>query len=519
MLNAGTATAAFILRDYADRLADGVVVYAGAGNNGGDACVVAAQLARAGVRVHLITALPAQTEDARRAAALAARWRSSSLVITELAKMQVGGPGEARNATPERTRGQPRLVIDGLLGTGHHGALREPLAACCAQIRQHRADGAAVVALDIPSGLDASTGETAAGAVSADATVTYGTIKRGLLRARHHVGRVVLVDIGLGPHAHGDDGAWQMADAASLARRMPPIAWDAHKGSRGHLTLVGGSDGMVGAIILACRAALASGLGLARAHVHGGGVSALQQAVPQAICTAWDTSIEGGRVARADALVIGPGLGRTTRSAAVMRGVLESHPDAPVVLDADALTLLAQEGGDVAARLRRWCGTTRAVVCTPHIGEFARLVQCEIGDGWDERARLLCDFAERARATVVLKGTPTLLASADRRADDGRVIVSMIPRGTAVLATGGSGDLLTGIVGALLAQHIQPYDAALLGCTAHGMAAELVAQSGVRGHTLDDVLGALPQAWRGLSHPPSLPRGILTVLPGPEEVQ
>ncbi|MBL0171816.1 MAG: NAD(P)H-hydrate dehydratase [Gemmatimonadaceae bacterium] len=491
MLQAGTQSAAVILRDFADRLADGVVVFAGPGNNGGDAYIVAAQLTRAGVPVRLVVAAPPRTDDARRAADIAAR-----ALGTQRAEHRTG-----RNE---------QVAVDGLLGTGHRGALRDVIATVAEALAECHARGAMVVALDVPSGMDATTGECARGSVAAQITVTYGTVKRGLLRSRAHAGRVVLLDIGLGAQVALDDSAWCLASASSLADTLPTIAWDAHKRTRGHLALIGGSVGMAGAIVLATRAALASGIGLARAWVEAPGVPALQQGVPQAIANAWgDSTTSPGPWG--DALAIGPGLGRTDTSRSVMREALHRHPGAPVVLDADALTLVAGDGDeDAAQRLRHWCGDTRDVVCTPHPGEFARLLGKPVADDWEQRAEDVRDFAVRSGATVLLKGTPTLIAT-----PDGAPIVVM-PRGSAVLATGGSGDVLTGIIGTLLAQGAGTASAALLGATAHAWAAERTGQRGIRGCTLDDVLRELPAAWREISHPATFPPGVLAELPAPE---
>ena len=504
MLRAGAQSAAVILRDYADRLSHGVAVFAGVGNNGGDAYIVAAQLARAGVRVMVIAAATPRTDDARRADAIAHR-------------------GAARGAGDRLTfgveSGAEMLIVDGLLGTGHRGVLRDAIVACASRMNDARLRGATVVALDLPSGMDASTGQCAAGVVPADTTLTYGTLKRGLLLSRAVAGRVLLLDIGLGAHAHRADDAWHAADAQSLADALPTIPWDAHKGRRAHLALIGGATGMAGAIVLATRAALASGIGLARAWVEAPGVPSLQQSVPQAIARGWDSSMQStGDAPWGHALAIGPGLGRSDASRTVMRAALDRHPGVAVVLDADALTLLALSSTpgtssieQTAETLRAWLGSGRATVCTPHPGEFARMTGVTLSDDWEARLRLLREFARASGATIVLKGTPTLIAPSD-----GAPPIAM-PRGSAVLATGGSGDILTGIIGTLLAQGVPPRDAALLGTTAHGLAAEHVARDagGVRGLTLDDLLAALPGAWRELAAPATFPPGVLAELPAP----
>ena len=502
MRRAGTAAAEAVLRFAGDRMAHGVAVYAGGGNNGGDAYIVAAQLARAGVRVRVCAALPPRTADAQRAEALAAP------------RLVHGVP-----------TGREHVIIDGLLGTGHRGELREPIAAACASLAIARERGACIVALDVPTGLDATSGEIANGSVAADLTVSFGTYKRGHLIARAHVGTLQLADIGLGAHADGDDDAWRMPSARLLASSVPAIAWNAHKGTRGHVAIVGGADGMAGAVVLAARGALRAGCGLVRVWVDAPGVTAVQQAVPHAITHRWplretqDHEVTSERAAPwGGALAIGPGLGRSAASLALLQRALQENAGIPIVLDADALSLLARhEGtnargdglGSVTARLRELARHVPALVLTPHAGEFARLTGAPTPFDWQSRGDVLREFAARCQATVLLKGTPTLIASPDG------AHLRVVARGTALLATGGSGDVLTGMLAALLAQGADGSDAAMLAATAHGMAAELVAMAAqtLRGPTLDDVLDALPAAWHALEVAPALDPGILASLP------
>lgn len=492
MLRAGTAAAAYILREFPDRLARGVALLAGSGNNGGDAYVIAAQLARAGVAVRVHAATPPRSGDAVRARALA----ETALIS--------GAPS-----------GDEALVVDGLLGTGHVGALREHVAAACRLLQFARDRGAAIIALDVPTGLDASSGEIAEGSVSADVTLCFGTLKRGLLVQRAHAGRIAVLDIGLRQHVRLGDRAWTLADDQTVARTLPPIAWNAHKGTRGGLALVGGAHGMAGAMVLATRGALASGAGLAKVWVEGDGVSVMQHNVPQAIALDWsdDESNERGW---GDALAVGPGLGRTARSNAMLRRTLARYEARSIVLDADALTLAAEDtpgraDAGAADVIAAWCHVARDVVCTPHPGEFARLLGRAVPESLDERSAALSQFAVRARATVLLKGTPTLVCTPDGAAP------MVVARGTALLATGGSGDLLTGIIGALLAAGVPPGDAAMLGATVHGLAAEIATAraGGVRGATLESVLDAMPYAWRAMHAPATFHQDILCELPAP----
>jgi NAD(P)H-hydrate epimerase len=522
MQQAAAVSAALILREYGDRLVDGVAVFAGSGNNGGDAYLVAAQLARAGVLVRLhASALPG-THDAQHAANLATR------------SLSHGEP-----------TGRERVVVDGVLGTGHRGALREHAAASCLRMAQLRASGAVVVALDVPSGLDASTGEAAVGAVAADVTVSFGTLKRGHLMRRDLVGRLVLADIGLdefhgGPNDDAadnavderivdreavrdvaGDGAWSWADHDAIARRIPHLAWNAHKGTRGRVGLIGGDAGMAGALVLATRAALAAGAGVAHAIVHEASVGTLQALVPQAITHRWPPLLAARRTDAAgapleapayDAIAVGPGLGRTRESAQLVERLLQNYREMPIVLDADALWLAADAatslGTDAASLLRHWTRDATQVVCTPHPGEFARLIGRPLPDTWDDRAALLAEFSLRSKTTVLLKGTPTLVAH-----DDAPLVA--VPYGTPLLATGGSGDCLTGIIATFLAQGARAADAAIAGAAVHGLAAEAAtALTGqVRGPTLDAVLAQMPTVFASLTSACPTAPGVLAELP------
>jgi len=488
MLRAGTCSAAFVLRDYSGRLSHGVALFAGSGNNGGDVYVTAAQLARAGVTVRVQASGPPRTDDARRAAALAARY-----------------------LTFGRPTGKEGVVVDGVLGTGHRGAFRDGAVESVHALGFARDRGATIVALDVPSGLDASTGEIAHNSVAADVTLCFGTVKRGVLFQRGHVGRIVVIDIGLRGPLEPDDGAWFHADERLVSRSLPPIAWDAHKGTRGHLALVGGATGMAGAIILATQGALASGCGLAKVYVEAPGIMAVQHGASQAIAIPWPAVGEDGiGTGWGHAIAAGPGLGRSMASSALLERALRENAGVPVVLDADALTLATMgNDSDPASVIRQWCEGREHVVLTPHPGEFSRLLREQSPAGWQERADALVAFAIRARATVLLKGSPTLIAM-----DDGAPPI-VVARGTSLLATGGSGDLLTGIIGALLAGGMYADAAATIGAMAHGIAAEIATQKAgvIRGLTLEAVVASLPDAWRRLSHPATLQQDVLSDLP------
>jgi NAD(P)H-hydrate epimerase len=316
-------------------------------------------------------------------------------------------------------------------------------------------------------------------------TLTFGSAKRGQLAAREQCGEIVVLDIGLGAHLAAAGGA-PLADAAWFRDALPRIHADAHKGTRGNVAVVGGGQGMAGAAVLATRAALHSGAGLVHTFTAPASVSVLQEVVPAAIARSWpaDDRQERWLPANAlDALLIGPGLGREHARALVERALREFS--GPVVLDADALNAFAGDADALAPLLH-----DRAALLTPHPAEFARLagggatVDDVLADRFEWPARL----AARTGAAVLLKGTPTVVASPSGE-------TTVIAEGTPILATGGAGDLLGGIAATLLAQ---THDAALAGALAafaHGRAASSTSARDVRGYTLDDVLRALPAVW------------------------
>ncbi len=475
MQRAGIGAARMLRARFSERAQSGVVVVTGGGNNGGDGWVVAATLASEGLPVRVIEAAAPRTADAVRAREHALPFLGATIEVRE-----------------------PGVVVDALLGTGATGALRAPIAGVADEIRAMRARGAKVVALDLPTGLDASTGEIAAGGVVADLTISFGTIKRGHLVARAQCGDVAVVDIGLGAHAGLDDGALLLVDETFVRDRVPAIGADAHKGTRKKLLIVGGAHGMAGAVALAAHAALRSAVGMVRVCVAPESIAPLQASTMEATAIAWpdsDTAISQ-QAEWADALLIGPGLGGGRR--AMVDAWLRSTTQ-PVVLDADALNAFA---GDVES-LGMSLGGRRAVL-TPHVAEFARLTSLSTEEVLRERWSIGQSLATRVGATVLLKGVPTLIS-----APDGRTFVSAA--GTPALATAGSGDMLGGIVATLVAQMDDATHAAACGAWIHGRAAE-GASSGrrVRGVALADVMHALRDVW---SSRVPLPNELLAFLP------
>jgi hydroxyethylthiazole kinase-like uncharacterized protein yjeF len=458
-----------------------VVTLAGKGHNGGDALEALARLARRGAGAEaLVTADPdGLDEQGRRCVALV--------------RAMGGRVRQFDAALAGRLLAGADLVVDGLLGTGASGA---PRGATAEAIAAANAAGAPVVAVDIPSGVDGATGEVAGEAVTAEVTVTFQAVKPGhvLAPGSEHVGRLEVADIGLPL----EPGNWWVSEAADLAGLVPVPRAELHKRSRGVLLLVGGSAGMGGAPTLMGLAARRSGTGLLVLAVPASVANRVGAAVPEALTVALPES-GGGLAAAADnacrrwlgeatAIGVGPGLGRADGTQKVVRGLLAAFRG-PAVVDADGLFALGT-GGPLAER-----GAPTLV--TPHAGEFARLAPDAEGTRLDQAA----DRAARWRATVLLKGNNTVIAE-----PDGRLAVN--PTGVPALATGGTGDVLTGLLGALLAQGLAPFDAARLGAWLHGRAGALATRTlGPVSVAAGDVAGHLPAAFQELLGPGGSGRG------------
>ena len=451
-----------------------VVVLAGSGDNGGDALYAGALLARRGAAVTAITAGP--KAHAGGTAGLRA----------------AGGRVAGADAGHEIARAD--LIIDGLLGIGGRGGLREPFAGLAAAAAAARAGacGTTVVAVDLPSGIDADTGAVDGPAVRADVTVTFGVIKPGLLvdPGAGHAGTVELIDIGLGPYLTGEPAALapQHEDIAGLLPRPGP---ESDKYRRGVVGLLAGSDRFGGAVVLATGGAVRGGAGMVRVVTASAAAEAVRQAWPEAVLTVhaddpgWDLI---GSVGRVQAWVAGPGMGTGQDAVARLAEILGTG--VPVLVDADGLTILSQHR-DLLPR-------QPPTLITPHAGELARLLGTEAAS---VEARRL-EHARRAAAelgvTVLLKGSTTVVV--DRRG--GPAFVN--PTGTPWLATAGSGDVLSGLAGSLLAQGLPPAEAGIAAAYLHGIAARLAAAGGP-GETREapigahDVITALPAAIRGVA--------------------
>lgn len=512
MEHAGAAAATLLLREWPDAALRGVVVLCGKGNNGGDGLVVARHLDAAGLRVRVISIGGTKAEGP--AAAMADAWTRSGGTIET--------PGEADVSrvvgTAVRESG---VVVDALLGTGTRSAPRGAVAgAIQALARETRGSSPArprVMALDVPSGLDISTGEIPGACAPADLTVTYGFAKLGLYThpGARHAGRVEVVPLGW-PKAAQDAVTLvdELLDGATQRAALPGLDVEAHKGSRGRVLVVAGRDARPGAAALCCRAAFRAGAGvvtLATTRAAADVVIAGEPEVMPEVLAAQGGAISAKSAAAvvalakgAGAVVFGPGAGLGPGPGAVLNALLETE-GAPLVVDADGITLLA-----LAARTKAKTGAKgqgasllarRALVLTPHPGEMARLLGLETSDVQATRVRRAREAAAAFGATVVLKGARTLIAS-----PEGPIAVN--PSGNPGLATAGAGDVLAGVIAAWIARGLAPFEAAKAAVWAHGAAADLAAaEIGDAGFLARDVADRIPAVVSLLAPPRRKPAG------------
>ncbi|MDP4510882.1 NAD(P)H-hydrate dehydratase [Nonomuraea turcica] len=430
-----------------------VVLLVGSGDNGGDALYAGERLARRGAWVGAILA-GSRTHQAGLAALQEAGGRVVDLAALDRAD----------------------LIVDGLVGIGASGALREPYREL---VQEANAARGPIVAVDVPSGVDASTGRVQGTAVRARVTVTMGAYKTGLLvdPGADCAGRAELVDIGLGSYLPDPDvAALTDGDVDVL---LPRPGKESDKYRRGVLGVAAGSDLYTGAAVLAVGGALRAGAGMVRYAGPAAPVAQVRAHWPEAVITQLERpSIDD--VGRVQAWVLGPGLGTDDWAHELATRVLESQ--VPVLIDADALTLVARE--------RSLLFRSAPVLITPHAGELARLIRADRDD--IEAARL--EHTRRAAAelgvTVLLKGSTTMIAEDSRP-------VRVNGTGTSWLATGGTGDVLSGVAGALLAQGLSCYDAAACAAYLHGLAGRMAADGAPLAAA--DVATAIPAAMRAVS--------------------
>jgi NAD(P)H-hydrate epimerase len=492
MENAGRGAADVIEREVMGGRARGhtVVVVCGTGNNGGDGFVVARQLLTRGARVTVwLAGDPArQSPDCR---------VNHDAFVGLGGKVEAAILGGSQEGLAIATTAAD-VVVDALFGTGLDRPITDPMASVVRVLQDARAAGRAqIAALDLPSGLDADTGVVVGGgaAVAADLTITFAHLKLGLVTGSgaRLAGPVHVVDIGV-PDVVPDRSA-ELVEAADVAARIGKRAIDAHKYRAGHVAIIGGSPGRVGAALLAARGALRGGAGAASIATWPAAAAALEGRVPELMVTRLPglPHTPGGNWGEVDqvlagkgAVVLGPGFGTDAEALAVAKYVLASF-GGPIVADADAFSLFAGAPEALAAAGGR-------LVLTPHAGELARLLGYAKGADAIEHDRFAAvrEAARKTQAVVLLKGPYTVVCS-----PDGRIVVS--GTGVPALATAGSGDVLAGLIGAL-ACHLAPFDAAWCGAFLHGVSgAAWQKEHGDRGLFAGEIADGLPAVLAALA--------------------
>jgi hydroxyethylthiazole kinase-like uncharacterized protein yjeF len=481
METAGRAVAAHV---QAAAPSGSILLLAGSGNNGGDALVAARQLDALGRATHTIVVelgRPSAEQTAQRA--IAARLGL---------RVDAAPPDALSPLLAAALRARPAAIVDGLFGTGLSRPIEGALAAIIHTLGAARTP---TFAIDVPSGIDATTGAILGAAVRATATIVLGATKLGLLQhpARAHAGAIHVVDIGLPPRALASAlgapprAAW--IEDADLARVFPRRERDAHKGHFGHVGVIAGEPDRPGSALLATEAALVTGAGLV---TLGSDDETIRRVAP-ALRERMGRGLGSPRIdppralelaERVDALAVGPSLDGRGADREAIHALVESAA-CPLVVDAGALDAFLDAPALLAAR-------RAPAVLTPHPGEAARLARRAVLELQADRPASARALAAETGAVVVLKGASTTIAAPDGR-------LALVTRGNPGLATGGTGDVLAGVIAALLARAIDPFEAAALGAQLHALAgdvaAALVGEAGLRAR---DLLAAIPRVARAV---------------------
>jgi len=443
-----------------------ISVYCGAGNNGGDGYVLAALAAQRKLPVQVIqlTAPEKLTGEARKAYEFAVQEGVSILPFAHAIAPANG------------------VIVDGLLGIGLRGTPSGEFAAAIEQINQ---TGLPVLALDIPSGLNADTGAVAGTVVQAQITISFIALKRGFLTGRGPAvcGELVLanLDIPVVTHEKVSPSVERLA-LSELINLLMPRAADAHKGDFGHVMVIGGDTGYGGAALMAAEAAARTGAGNVSVATRPEHVAAILARRPEIMACGVVSGQElEPLLARPTLLVVGPGLGRTPWSEQMLQQAIKSG--LPLVLDADALNILA--GGRVVPAAGHQQHSPWLL--TPHPAEAARLLGVTTAEVQADRFAAVRAISERYNASVILKGAGSLVASVDG-------LIGVVTDGNPGMASGGMGDVLSGILGGLMAQGLSAHDAARLGAVVHACAADLAAEDlGQRSLLATDLIPYLGQ--------------------------
>jgi hydroxyethylthiazole kinase-like uncharacterized protein yjeF len=481
-----------------------IAILAGSGDNGGDALFAGAILARRGAAVTAIAAsdriheagaaelrgaggrvLPATSPADDASGDHAGRGAASGNDASgDGAGGNGGGARGGMSAAVADALDRADLIIDGLLGIGGRGGLREPAATLARLTELARVEGSMVVAVDLPSGVDADTGAVAGPAIRADVTVTFGTWKPGLLidPGASYAGTAELIDIGLAPEL--GPAAVSALQAPDIAAILPQPTAESNKYRRGVLGVLAGSQQYSGAAVLATGSAIHGGAGMVRLVSSEAVLAAARQHWPEAVMSVADPSAPAESIkaaGRVQAWTAGPGMGTGDDSAGLLAAVLATS--LPVLVDADGITILAAH--------RELLDRSAPTLIIPHSGELARLTGADIDSIEARRLEHATRAADDLGVTVLLKGSTTVIAEPDEQP----VLVNST--GSSWLATAGSGDVLSGLAGALLAQGIEAPLAGAVAAYLHGLAGRLAARDAPIGAS--DLITALPEAIRTIT--------------------
>lgn len=478
---AGRQVAVLARRLHQEKHPGNIVVVCGKGNNGGDGLVAARWLRHWDVPVQAVvwSAFDDLPPDAQHA-----------LHAARMIGVQILMPAQAAEALHNAG-----LVIDAVLGTGSLGSARGLAAEAIKLINQA---GRPVLAIDIPSGISTDTGKAEGPAVRADYTFTFGLPKLGLFQfpGADLAGKLTVVDIGLADAAiEAEEIDVELTLTADVKSWLPSYSRNAHKGTRGRVLIAAASRGMTGAAALAGEAALRVGAGLVHVAAPESSQPVVATLRPEFMTLAFPESAFGGfaeaaaepflaRAARADALAVGPGMGTDPEVQAFIRKVVANAP-APLVIDADGIKAFS-------GRPEMLAEAPVPLVLTPHPGEMAHLLGISLEEAQSDRFSTVRLAAKMTKAVVLLKGAYTLIAEPGG-------VVWINPTGNRALGTGGSGDVLTGIIAGLLAQGMGAQEAAVTGAYMHGMAGDrLAAAEGEDGVLAGDLADELPRVQRDL---------------------
>ncbi|MBI9078388.1 MAG: NAD(P)H-hydrate dehydratase [Pseudodesulfovibrio sp.] len=453
-----------------------IFCFAGSGNNGGDAFAMARHLIDLGANVTIFHTKPKKKYkgEARTNLMLA---QKLDIPLKHLARVDIN------------SLSQPDIILDGLLGTGFKGELRPDYLKLIRAINR-MGDKAFVLSIDIPSGLDGLTGTVHPEAIVADATVTFQAMKLGLTmpKASQNTGVVHVCPIGIPEKIQKDYPVKHYLISKNIMAHIPNAGPTMHKGTAGHVLVIGGSQGLTGAPHLTALGALRSGTGLVTVACPGGLADSIKSGSPDIMTlplgteSEWTPKLAGtilSEAERFDAIVVGPGMGRTEKTVDFLKTFIADCPS-NTVLDADALFALAQFPKGIQK-------IPQQAVLTPHPGEMARLLKIQSANIQTNRLAAVQTFVDNCAATLILKGAGTLVAN--------QIMTCLSPFSEPNLAVGGSGDVLSGVIGSLMARGLSPMRASCLGVYWHGLAGHLLKKEfPTRGNLASEIANMLPKA-------------------------